>query len=56
MGCQILSLIHQYILNGNKMVHEAIVQYVPIFLIIIKKILNTFIFTTDTAYKSNKIF
>ncbi|XP_045452520.1 gamma-tubulin complex component 4 [Melitaea cinxia] len=26
MGCQILSLIHQYILNGNKMVHEAIVQ------------------------------
>lgn len=25
VGCQILSLIHQYILNGNEMVHEAIV-------------------------------
>ncbi|KAL4714997.1 hypothetical protein ACJJTC_003148 [Scirpophaga incertulas] len=26
VGCQILSLIHQYILNGNKMIHEAIVR------------------------------
>ncbi|XP_023954385.2 gamma-tubulin complex component 4 isoform X2 [Bicyclus anynana] len=25
-GCQILSLIHQYILNGDKLVHEAIIQ------------------------------
>lgn len=25
-GCQILSLVHQYILNGNKMVHDSIVQ------------------------------
>ncbi|CAH0764361.1 unnamed protein product [Diatraea saccharalis] len=26
VGCQILSLIHQYILNGNEMVHEAVVR------------------------------
>ncbi|KAG6449693.1 hypothetical protein O3G_MSEX006182 [Manduca sexta] len=26
VGCQILSLIHQYILNGSEMVHEAIVK------------------------------
>ena len=25
-GCQILSLLHQYILNGNEKVHEAIVR------------------------------
>lgn len=25
-GCQILSLIHQYILNGNEKVHQAIVK------------------------------
>lgn len=52
-GCQILSLIHQYILNGNKMVHEAIVQYV-FFLIIIKIIIKYFHIhkiTTVTAYK-----
>ncbi|CAG4946908.1 unnamed protein product [Colias eurytheme] len=26
VGCQILSLLHQYILSGNEMVHEAIVK------------------------------
>ncbi|CAF4806339.1 unnamed protein product [Pieris macdunnoughi] len=26
IGCQILSLLHQYILSGNEMVHEAIVK------------------------------
>ncbi|PZC83790.1 hypothetical protein B5X24_HaOG206947 [Helicoverpa armigera] len=26
IGCQILSLLHQYILNGNERVHEAIVR------------------------------
>lgn len=26
VGCQILSLTHQHILNGNEMVHEAIVK------------------------------
>jgi hypothetical protein len=26
VGSQILSLVHQYILNGNEMVHEAIVR------------------------------
>ncbi|XP_026763022.2 gamma-tubulin complex component 4 isoform X2 [Galleria mellonella] len=25
-GCQILSLTHQYILNGNEMVHEAVIK------------------------------
>ncbi|XP_045777470.1 gamma-tubulin complex component 4 isoform X1 [Maniola jurtina] len=25
-GCQILSLVHQHILNGNQLVHEAIIQ------------------------------
>lgn len=26
IGCQVLSLIQQYILNGNEMVHESIVK------------------------------
>lgn len=25
-GCQVLSLLHQYILNGNERVHGAIIQ------------------------------
>lgn len=25
-GCQILNLTHQYILNGNEMVHEAVIK------------------------------
>lgn len=25
-GCQLLSLLHQYILNGNERVHEAVVR------------------------------
>lgn len=28
IGCQILSLVHQYILTGDKIVHEAIIRYV----------------------------
>lgn len=28
IGCQILSLLHQYILTGNEKVHEAILRYV----------------------------
>lgn len=27
-GCQILSLIHQYILNGNEKVHQAVLKWV----------------------------
>lgn len=26
IGCQILSLLHQHILNGNERVHEAVVK------------------------------
>ncbi|KAI5633776.1 spc97 / spc98 family domain-containing protein [Phthorimaea operculella] len=26
VGCQILSLVHQYILNGNEMVHDSVVK------------------------------
>lgn len=27
-GCQILSLLHQYILNANERVHEAVIRFV----------------------------
>ncbi|CAH0724383.1 unnamed protein product, partial [Brenthis ino] len=26
IGCQILSLVHQYVLNGNEMVHDSVIQ------------------------------